>query len=176
MYVTWLTALALLRHYAGRPPGREAPGSPPFRGTRLLCLAMSCVQYTVDQARTRRDSLELDDEAAEGGPVRDALAALVAGAVAGGGRRRGRRREALHDAALVAAAAAGARARVLGLVPRVLERRPLLLLLATVAAAAAAAPAVLLPWAVSTGRTHNLQRKENKDAIVGVYEHASRQN
>jgi hypothetical protein len=48
--------------------------------------------------------LELNDEAAEGRPVRDALAALVPGAAAG--RRRGRRREALHHAALVAAAAA----------------------------------------------------------------------
>lgn len=157
--------------------GKGSAGLAAIPGHTVIVFGyVMCTVHYVDQARTRRDSLELDDEAAEGGPVRDALAALVAGAVAGGGRRRGRRREALHDAALVAAAAAGARARVLGLVPRVLERRPLLLLLATVAAAAAAAPAVLLPWAVSTGRTHNLQRKENKDAIVGVYEHASRQN
>lgn len=94
--------------------------------------------------------LVLHDEAAERRPVRDALAALVAGAVAAGGGRRGRRREALHHAALVAAAAAGARARVLRVRPRVLDRRSLLLF-------AAADAAVLLPRPVAAGRAYNLR-------------------
>uniref|UniRef100_A0A8R7UXX2 Uncharacterized protein n=1 Tax=Triticum urartu TaxID=4572 RepID=A0A8R7UXX2_TRIUA len=89
--------------------------------------------------------LVLHDEAAERRPVRDALAALVAGAVAAGGGRRGRRREALHHAALVAAAAACARARVLRVRPRILDRRSLLLL-----------AAVLLPRPVAAGRAYNL--------------------